>query len=409
MSENPSIRRLQVSKFKLNSLLNITMAINENLPQEELLQRYEMLLREDLKIGKILIYKYSTRWELILASGCEASAYRSIEVERDLFPIREITYNSDYEGNQLQSFDITMPVIHKGSPLAYVLIGDIDEEGEGVSPTIKHLHFIQTLSNIIMVAIENIRLFNESLRQEAIKKELELASRMQTMLIPNNASLPRDRHIHVSAFYHPHYDVGGDYYDCLQLNENEVGFLIADVSGKGISAALLMSNFQANLRALFTSSISLKDLLQTLNQRVIESTNGERFITLFVAKYNKQTRKLEFINAAHNPPVFYDGENKKLLKLETTCVGIGMLEKIPRIDPGEMYIRPGSKIICYTDGLSELRDENDQEIGTRDIEHCIINGKRIDENITEIIENQHILSGNDNIFDDITLIGAQFF
>ncbi len=409
MSENPSIRRLQVSKFKLNALLDITMAINENLPQGDLIKRYERLLREDLNIGKILIYKFGTEWELILTSGCEKEAYQDIDVERDLVPIREITYNSDYEDNVLRSFDITMPVIHKGSPLAFILIGDIDEEGEGVSPTIKHLHFVQTLSNIIMVAIENIRLFNESLRQEAIKKELELASRMQTMLIPNNETLPRDDKIFVSAFYHPHYDVGGDYYDCLRLNEHEVGFLIADVSGKGISAALLMSNFQANLRALFSSDISLEELVVTLNRRVIESANGEKFITLFVAKYDNRSRMLEFINAAHNPPVYFDGENGKLVKLETSCVGIGMLDTIPRIDKGEFMVRPNSKIICYTDGLSELRDENDQEMGTKAIEAFIVNGKGIDQNIREIIDSHHILTGNENLFDDITLIGAQFY
>ncbi|HDJ34423.1 MAG TPA: serine/threonine protein phosphatase [Bacteroidetes bacterium] len=409
MSENPSIKRLQVSKFKLNALLDITMAINENLPQEELLKRYERLLREDLNIGKILIFKFSTDWELILTAGCTEDMYRDIDVERDLIHIREITYNSDYEENYLRHFDITIPVIHKGSPLAYVLIGDIDEEEKGMSPTIKHLHFIQTLSNIIMVAIENIRLFNESLRQEAIRKELELASRMQTMLIPNNETLPRTDKIWVSAFYHPHYDVGGDYYDCLRLSEHEVGFLIADVSGKGISAALLMSNFQANLRALFTADIPLEDLIRILNQRVIENANGEKFITLFVAKYHTGFRKLEFINAAHNPPVFFDGMNKNLTKLETSCLGVGMLDHIPRIDTGEFTVSPGSKIICYTDGLSELRDENDQEMGTRAIEACISNGRSIEENIKGIIESQNILTGNNNIFDDITLIGAQFF
>ncbi len=121
---------------------------------------------------------------------------------------------------------------------------------------LKHLNFIQTISNIIIVAIENIRLHNESLRQEALKKELELASRMQKMLIPDNSHMPRSPEIIVNGFYYPHYEVGGDYYDCLKLSETKTGFCIANVSGKGMSAAILMSNFQASLRALFNSTIS---------------------------------------------------------------------------------------------------------------------------------------------------------
>ena len=409
MADSASLNRLKLSKFKLNALLNITMAINENLSQKELLNRYQTLLCEDLNIGKILIYKLSTEWELILVSGCDKDAYDGIDVERDLIPVEEITFNSDYEASVLSSFDITIPVIHKGSALAFVLIGDIDEESEGVSPTIKHLHFIQTLSNIIMVAIENIRLFNESLRQEAMKKELELASKMQTMLIPDNDKLPRNKDIAVSAFYHPHYDVGGDYYDCLTLNDNETGFLIADVSGKGISAALLMSNFQANLRAMFISGISLDDLVKNLNRRVIDSAKGEKFITLFVAKYNSQTRILEFVNAAHNPPVVFDGKKGKPIKLETSCVGIGMIDDIPRVDIGHFKVKPRSKIICYTDGLSELEDEEGHEVGTRVIEEYIVNNESIDKNIKDIISNQKILQGNTSLFDDITIIGVEFF
>ena len=94
------------------------------------------------------------------------------------------------------------------------------------------------------------------------------------MLIPENANLPQDKSVLFSAFYHPHFSVGGDYYDCIALNDNVFGFCIADVSGKGISAAILMSNFQANLRALFTDEIPLDQLVIKLNDRVMASSKG---------------------------------------------------------------------------------------------------------------------------------------
>ena len=410
MIRKDSKHRLQLSKFKLNSLLEITRAINENLTTEELLERYQKLLCEDLNIGKILIYKFSDSWENILSSGCDKDVSENISVESDLLEHKEITLiPSSEEENKLSSFDIIIPVFNNNEPLAYVLIGDIDEEAEGMSPVLKHLHFIQTLSNIIMVAIENIRLFKESLHQEALKKELELASKMQNLLIPDNINLPQNNNMFATGFYHPHYDIGGDYYDCIYLSNKDIGFCIADVSGKGISAALLMANFQANMRALFTHDIPLESLVTQLNERVIRSVQGEKFITLFVARYNFETHNLEYINAAHNPPVIYSTDSKEIFLPETSCVGIGMLDEIPVINKGSIDIQENTKIICYTDGLSELPDENGEAIGTEIIEKYISNKTRIDENIGQIISSQKIPDGNDRMFDDISILGVEFF
>ncbi len=404
-----SINRLKLSTFKLNSLLAITKAINENLSKDELLERYEKLLREDLNIGKILIYKYDKDWDVILSSGCQTDIVQKIDVERDLLQHEEISFITSSPSENLRSFDNIIPVFNNNVPIAFVLIGDIDEEKEGVSPTIKHLHFIQTLSNIIIVAIENIRLYQETIRQEALKKELELASKMQAMLIPDAETLPKSDNLFVSTFYHPHFDVGGDYYDFIKLNEKEFGLCIADVSGKGISAALLMSNFQANLRALFTTGKSLKEILVKLNERVMASAKGEKFITLFIAKYNIETKELEYVNAGHNPPIFYeeDGEKGKLLKYG--CVGMGMLDEIPAMKQGKLTIKKRSKLFCYTDGLVEIMDEEGISFGTEHIEPHVINNEKIDKNIKDIIKDQHIIEGNTSIFDDISIIGVEFY
>jgi len=409
LANKASINRLKLSTFKLNTLLTITKAINENLSKEELLQRYEKILRDDLNIGKILIFKYDKGWELILSSGCSKEIIKRIDVEKDLLGHEEISFITASPNPTLRVFDNIIPVVNNNVPIAFVLIGDIDEEKEGVSPTIKHLHFIQTLSNIIMVAIENIRLYNESLKQEAMKKELELASKMQSMLIPDRSILPHNDKILVSTFYHPHLEVGGDYYDLIQLNNDEIGFCIADVSGKGISAALLMSNFQANLRALFTTGKPLPELIKTLNERVMASAKGEKFITLFIGKYSYKSRVLEYVNAGHNPPIFYDIAKKELLFLKDGCVGMGMLDEIPTLKSGAISITNKSKLFCYTDGLVELVDEEGVSFGTKEIEKHIANNKDIDENIGTIVKQQKVLEDNAAIFDDISIIGIEFY
>jgi sigma-B regulation protein RsbU (phosphoserine phosphatase) len=407
-NDKASINRLQLTTFKLQSLLNITQAINENLTREELLEIYKQLLTKDLNIGKILVFMLEVNWKCLLRSGDVGESYAAISVESDLIPIQEISFITSSPNKTLNAFDIVIPVINKGKPIAFVIIGDL-EEGEGVSPIIKHLNFIQTLTNIIVVAIENMRFFKESLRQEALKKEMELASKMQNMLIPSSSILPRNNKICITAFYLPHFDVGGDYYDYIQLSKTEFGFCIADVSGKGISAALLMSNFQANLRALFTYDISLDALVEKLNERVLHSANGEKFITLFVGKFNYKTRELQYINAGHNQPMMYQKTKKELTFLSKGCVGIGMVDEIPLIRKGSVTIEEPAKIICYTDGLVELIDGKQVSFGTKEIEDCIMNGHNIEENIQAIIKKQGIVEGSPAIFDDISILGIEFF
>jgi len=395
--------RLKILKFKLDSLLDITLSINANLPTEDLLSKYEFILRNNLGIGKILIFKHSDTWECLLNGGFPRH-FETIDVESRLLGIREIFFDAPDLG--FEGVDIIVPVYNNSVHLAFVFIGDIEEEGEGMSPVLKHLNFIQTISSIIIVAIENIRLFNESLRQEAIKKELELAAKMQKMLIPDNSQMPKNPKIIVNGFYFPHYEVGGDYYDCIRLSETKTGFCIADVSGKGISAAMLMSNFQASLRALFTYNIELEVLVKKLNSIVVVNAAGEKFITLFIARYDHKSRILEYINAAHNPPVLYNTVTGETLHLNTSCVGIGMLDEIPEVQKSEIKIRNFSKIVCYTDGLSELKYADGKDIGTTEIIRHISNTEPVENNIREMIKDLGLPHDNPSTFDDVSIIAA---
>jgi sigma-B regulation protein RsbU (phosphoserine phosphatase) len=404
MTENKvPLDRLKISKFKLDSLLDITLSINANLPTEDLLSKYENILRNNLGIGKILIFKHSNNWECLLNAGFPKHLEK-IDVESRLLNITEIAFVTPDLG--FEGVDIIVPVYNNNVHLAFVFIGDIDEEGEGMSPVLKHLNFIQTISSIIIVAIENIRLFNESLRQEALKKELELAARMQQMLIPDNSQMPKNPKMVVNGFYYPHHEVGGDYYDCIRLSDTKTGFCIADVSGKGISAAILMSNFQASLRALFTHDIRLETLIIKLNSIVVVNAAGEKFITFFVARYDHKTGNLEYINAAHNPPVLYNTVTGEVLHLKPSCVGIGMLDEIPQVEMTEILIRDYSKIICYTDGLSELKDTDGKDIGTRVIIRYISNSDPVENNIREMIKELGLPHNNPSVFDDVSMIAA---
>jgi phosphoserine phosphatase RsbU/P len=397
--------RLEVLKFKLDALLDITLQINANQPTDVLLSKYESILRNYLGIGKVLLFIFREKWEVLLNAGFSDLLRNKIDVEQDLLRYQDII--TDVPKGKLKGVDIIIPVFNNNAPLAYVLIGDIDEEGEGMSPVIKHQNYIQTISSIIVVAIENQRLFNESLKQEAMRKELEVAARMQMALIPDNNKLPVNEQLRIQGFYNPHYEVGGDYYDFLRLDEQTIGFCIADVSGKGVSAAMLMSNFQASLRALFTSTIDLGSLVIKLNEIINHNAAGEKFITFFVARVNLSSRHLEYINAAHNPPVLIDLENNEISKLAASCVGIGMLDEIPSIKRASILLPSGVKIICYTDGLSELKDDDGNDIGTSYIEKHFTNKNDVRDNIKALIEDLDISGNNPALFDDVSILAVE--
>jgi sigma-B regulation protein RsbU (phosphoserine phosphatase) len=395
--------RLKISKFKLDALLDITLSINANLPTEDLLSKYENILRHNLGIGKILIFMRSDSWECLLNGGFPEH-FEKIDVESRLLNLTEIACGASDLG--FEGVDIIIPVYNNNVHLAFIFIGDIEEEGEGMSPVLKHLNFIQTISSIIIVAIENIRLFKESLRQEALKKELELAARIQKVLIPDNSHMPKNPRVVVNGFYYPHYEVGGDYYDCIKLSDTKTGICIADVSGKGISAAMLMSNFQASLRALFTHDVYLETLMHKLNSIVTANAAGEKFITFFVARYDHVSGVLEYINAAHNPPVLYNTVSREVKHLKVSCVGLGMLDEIPHVKRTEILIMEYSKLVCYTDGLSELKGEDGKDIGTDSIIRHISNKMPVESNIREMIKELGLPDNNPSTFDDVSIVAV---
>jgi len=402
--------KLELNEFKLNSLLEITKAINNNLSIDNILKIFEYILREQLGIGKLILYaSNSKKWNCILHFGGRG-LNKKINVEEELINIKDITVIESSSIETINSFDIVIPVFHKKKALAYLLIGDLDEETIAISPGIKHMPFIQTLASIIVVAIENKRFSKEIIEQEINKKEMELAAEMQKLLFPIN--LPNNNSLDVAARYESKHLVGGDYYDFIALNENEFFLCIADVSGKGISAALLMSHFQAKLRANIKynyQNISLKSLIKDLNEDVNNAAKGEKFITFFAGHYNKKNKILQYVNAGHNYPIL---TNKKETKfLNKGCIGLGMLEDIPKIEVNKIKFQQDTVLVCYTDGLVELENNNGIAFETDNLIKVIENNfnlsmNELDQKIFSSLED---FKGNQEMMDDTAVMSCKFY
>ncbi len=400
------VSRPKIKDIKLSSILEVTKAINSNFSTEKLLEIFESMLKNQLNIGKLVLFSFDAGWKCVLKYGVEEEM-ANIDVTREFGHIKEISTIDYTSSASNHTFEIVIPVYHKSSPLAYVLIGDLNEDKLEVSAAIKHLPFVQTLANIIVVAIENKKLAKENIRQAAMSKELELASEMQNMLFPSK--LPDNHLLQISAYYLPHQQVGGDYYDFIQIDENEIAFCMADVSGKGVPAALLMSNFQANLRILLNHMSSLTDLVKELNSKVMQNAKGEKFITLFIAKYNIVTKMLTYINAGHNPPLLATKNSMSMLRVG--CTGLGMFDDLNKVKEGVISIDPGSVIVCYTDGVVEIENEQEEEFGVKLLKETV--RAEFDSSMETL--NQKIISdvishkGNMPYIDDIALFSCRMF
>jgi sigma-B regulation protein RsbU (phosphoserine phosphatase) len=351
--EDELIRLLLKRQSELNSLLEVTRAINKNTSTPTLIQMLEVILKNYLQVGRFrfLIEKDGAYICISKFGGVYEQSSALNQTWAHLNKIKSPIPLADHANVLLSQYNYFIPIYHKNKALAFALIGDFNTSGDMLS---NDLNFIQTLINVIVVALENKKLFRERLQAERFKREMELAVEVQNMLIPLREH--KDAAVEVGAKYLPHQDIGGDYFDFFRLNENEFLWCVADVSGKGISAALLMANFQASLHGLAAIEDELTTVVERLNKIMITNTRGERFITLFLAKYNEKTRKLNYINAGHNPSILYSEGGAVSLKLGTTM--IGAFDELPFLNEGEIDIEPGSLLFNYTDGLMDFESQN---------------------------------------------------
>ncbi len=393
-----------IQDLKLNALLEVTKAINNNFSTSQLLDLYQDILENRLGVGKLVLFHHDHEWTCILKYGIDKD-FNHITFEDELLTIHEIETITFSKGQLSKSFEIVIPVFHKKTPLAFVLLGDVNQEKLELSAAIKHLPYVQTLTNIIVVAIENKKLYKEHIQRAQLNKELELAQSMQQMLFPQE--LPNNEALHVAAKYLPHQSVGGDYYDFIKLNNHEFIFCMADVSGKGIAAALLMSNIQATLHSLINYTHNLKDIVIELNRRVIDNTKSEKFVSLFIAKLNTKSQQFSYINAGHNPPIlFYEN---KFSELNKGCTILGINPNLPKIEVETFDYASGFTLVCYTDGLTDTGNLHNEMVTVDALKEIIRNNKEADPDFLNqaIIFFAEELKGETAFPDDIALLSLK--
>jgi sigma-B regulation protein RsbU (phosphoserine phosphatase) len=349
--------KYQRKELELKALLEITQAINENQSEEVLINIFKFTCLVHLDIRSLILYVAKEGdFEQRIAHGVKSKTpllLSSAAVTENKKPESlSIQLEDGYSFGELETY---LPVYHKEKLLAILFLKRKNKDLE------LDLNFTQALANILVVALENKRLGRRQLEQEVLKREMEIASQVQQLLFP--ATLPNTDFLKAEVTYIPHSRVGGDYYDLIASGEDKIYFCVADVSGKGMAAALLMSNFQAALRTLLRSHTDIETLIHQLNFTLFDLTKGERFLTFFLGEYEFASGNLRFVNAGHNPPVLCSAASGAIEFLEAGTTILGAFELVPFLEVG---IREGLRdftIHLYTDGLTEAMNPEEEEFG----------------------------------------------
>jgi phosphoserine phosphatase RsbU/P len=195
-------------------------------------------------------------------------------------------------------------------------------------------------------------------QRRVLEKELELSQKVQKALLPQ--TVPDLPGIEIAAYSQPARIVGGDYFDFFEFKDGSLGFVVADVMGKGLGASMLMASLQASLRILVTEEKDPCEVIARLNRLFLHNIHLIKFVTLFLARYDLRSRKMNYCNAGHNPPVLIS--KQKHSWLDSTCPAIGLVEDL-KSRSVEISLQPSDLLVLYTDGVTEANDSSEEEFG----------------------------------------------
>lgn len=278
---------------------------------------------------------------------------------------------TDVERAALSEFhtELLVPLPGRGRLIGVMALGPKRSE-EPYSRTDRRL--LEAVASQTGLALENAELLKslakEAAQRERVTRDIEIAREVQERLFPQ--SYPTFDGVDIAGYCRPAQEIGGDYYDVMEVfrpspdggePRRMLGLAIGDVSGKGISAALLMASLRASLRGMtLVGSSNLGQLMRHVNQLVYEGSTANRYATFFYAEYDPATRRLCYANGGHNPPVILRGE--QVLSLEVTGTVIGLMEDTG-YEQRDIQLEPGDVMLLFTDGISEAMDRRNEEWG----------------------------------------------
>ena len=255
------------------------------------------------------------------------------------------------------------------------------------------------LLNLLKIQKENAK------EEQKRASELEIATKIQASVLPVN--FPQTNHFDIYASMNPAKEVGGDFYDFFFIDENRFAFLIADVSGKGIPAALFMMNAKSLLKSNVLSGYPLNIAINKTNNELCKTNKAGMFLTAFIAVLNTATGELEYVNAGHNPPAIKLNDKFEYLKADSN-LALSVFENF-EYKSAKIFLKPENNILIYTDGVTEAQNIKEEFYGDKRLINLLNNNIYNPKEIIEIVKadiNKFVDGASQ--FDDITILNLKY-
>ena len=264
---------------------------------------------------------------------------------------------------------------------------------------------INTFSDYATVAIDNARLVKESIEKERLEKELDVAREVQKKILPTRH--PEYEGLDISSVFIPAFEVGGDYYDFFEINKDKLGFVIADVSGKGISAAFIMAEVKGIFESLSKTMSQPKDILISANKILERTLDRSSFVSAAYGIINREKQTLTISRAGHCPVILVRNGQAETLKPAGIGLGLNFTKHFDNsLDEIKINLESGDLIVLYTDGITEAKNKNLEDFGLNNFEKILIDNAKStpDEIANKVISEVTVFSQSHSQYDDITLV-----
>ena len=409
-------RSRTASPSKVDLLPTLSAAASDlivHLPLEELVEKVLDLIQNALPSERAALLLHAEDHTPYVAAMRGYRATESVSLSRTIIDtvlkekqgVLTVDARTDHRFDAAQSIMmegirsiICVPLWNNREVIGLVYL---DRRMAGTAFSSDDLRLIGLMANMAAVKIENTRLMAAQLEAEQHKQQMAVAAEIQRKLLPDGAPALPGYALRGDSW--SCFEIGGDYFDFVKKDEDTLAVVIADISGKGVGAALLMAVLQSSLRALIHVAESPADLVERLNRVLIDNSPYNKFATLFYAEIVPATHSLTYVNAGHNPALLRQGGS--VHELASTGPIVGMLDGAS-FRSEQVVLDPGDVLCLYTDGVTELENPSGDEFGTDRLSTLLagVAGVDLDALIASIRETTQTFAGGDAASDDFTLV-----
>ena len=359
-------------------------------------------------IGQFIVQKYA----LLRFEGTDIEVIEpKIPVEELLSNIRKIDYQKieiSLKKEQIallspglfsMGIEVIVPMQMQGKTKGLIILG---KRINSIEYTDADIEFIFSVGSLAIISLENRRLFREALEKQKLEEELDLAREIQRNLLPQK--IPAYSSFDIAAVNISSKQVGGDYYDLIELDKDDCVVAIADVSGKGVPASLLMANMQAFLQVICRQNTPLDIATGLINDLISSNTSDGRFITFFWGILNDVTKTFNYVNAGHNPPLLIRGG--EITKLEIGGMILGVMKTFMPYKSEMIQLQKDDVLVMFTDGISEAMNRKSEEFSDERLEKLTkeLVGESVNNILNKIQSEVQKFTDGANQSDDITLV-----